>query len=89
MNSCYKEYLLYLFGKLTEYHSEKYPDNRYWKSEEYGCVLELGKSGDLWVNCNIWNNFSMFFSLQYTETKQLIKSILEEHLKLERITPFD
>ena len=82
MNSGYKEYLLYLFGELTEYHSEKYPDTRYWKNDEYGVVLELEKSGVLWVHHKIWTSFSMFFYLQYTETRQVMKGLLEEHLKL-------
>ena len=82
-----KEYLLYLFGELTEYHSEKYPDIRFWKNDEYGVVLELEKSGALWVYHKIWWNFSDFFSLQYTETQQVMKDVLEEHLKLGVITP--
>jgi len=77
-----KEYLLYLFGELTEYHSEKYSDTRYWKNDEYGVVLELEKSGALWVYHKIWWNFSDFFSLQYTEKQQVMKDVLEEHLKL-------
>ena len=83
-----KEYLLYLFGELTEYHSEKYPDSRFWKNDEYGVVLELEKSGRLWVYHKIWYSFSMFFFLQYSETQQVMKGLLEEHLKLGGITPF-
>ena len=82
-----KEYLLYLFGELTEYHSETYPNTRFWKNEEYGVVLELKKSVNLWVHYKIWDSFSMFFSLQYNETKQVMKGLLEEHLKLGGITP--
>jgi len=82
----YKEYLMYLFGELTEYHSEKYPDSRFWKNDEYGVVLELRQSGALWVSYKIWDNFSMFFSLQHSESQQVIKTILEEHLKLGKIT---
>jgi hypothetical protein len=85
--SCYKEYLLYLFGELTEYHSETFPDSRYWKNDEYCVVLEFKTWGDLWIHYNIWDNFSMFFSLDYIETQQLMKSLLEEHLKLRVITP--
>ena len=87
MNSGYKEYLLYLFGELTEVHSEQYPDSRFWKNDEYDVVLELKKSGDLWVYYKIWDTFSMFFSLQYNETQQVMKGLLEEHLKLGGITP--
>ena len=84
-----KEYLLYLLGELTEYHSEQYPDSRFWKNDEYGVVLELEKSGNLYIHNKIWWNFSDFFSLQYTETQQVMKDVLEEHLKLGVITPFE
>ena len=87
MYSCYKEYLLYLFGELTEYHSETFPDSRYWKNDEYGIVLELEKSGILYIHHKIWISFSMFFSLDYIETQQVMKDVLEEHLKLGVITP--
>ena len=83
----YKEYLMYLFGELTEYHSEQYPNSRFWKNDEYGVVLELKKSGVLWVHYEIWNSFSLFFSLQYADAQRVMKSVLEEHLKLGVITP--
>ena len=81
-----KEYLLYLLGHLTEVNSEKYPTSRFWKNEEYGIVLELEKSGILWIHYKIWNNFSDFFSLQYTETQQVMKDVLEEYLNLRGVT---
>jgi len=82
-----EDYLLFLFGELTEVHSEKYPNSRFWKNDEYGVVLELRKSGILWVQYEIWATFSMFFSLKYYETQQVMKDLLEEHLKLGGITP--
>jgi hypothetical protein len=81
-----KEYLLYLLGDLTEVHSERYPESRYWKNNEYPVVLELEKSGNLWVRYTIWNSFSKFFSLKYDETQSVVKDVLEEHLKLGGIT---
>jgi hypothetical protein len=87
MHSCYKEYLLYLLGELTEVHSDEYHNSIFWKNDEYGVVLQLRKSINLWVHNKIWDNFSMFFSLQYDETQQVMRGLLEEHLKLEGITP--
>ena len=81
-----KEYLLYILGQLTEVNSEKHPNSRFWKNEEYGVVLELEKSGTLWVHYKIWRNFSNFFSLLYSETKQVMKNVLEEYLNLQGIT---
>jgi hypothetical protein len=82
-----KVYLLYLFGALTEYHSQRYPNNRFWKNDNDGVVLDLRESGSIYVHDKIWNNFSLFFSLQYNETQQVMKDLLEEHLKLMGITP--
>jgi hypothetical protein len=87
LNGAYWKYLKYLLGNLTEVQSDKYPTYRFWKNDEYGVVLELRKSGNLWVHSEIWTNFSEFFSLQYNETQQVMKSLLEEHLKLGGITP--
>ena len=87
LSGIYWKYLKFLLGDLTEVHSEKYPDSRFWKNDEYGVVLELRKSGILYVHYNIWNSFSDFFSLQYDETQQIMKDVLEEHLKLVGITP--
>jgi hypothetical protein len=85
MNNGYKEYLLYLFGDLTELNVKS--ESRYWKNNEYSVVLELKKSGNLWVRYTIWDSFSKFFSLQYGETQSVMKDVLEEHLKLGGITP--
>lgn len=84
-----KEYLIYLLGELTEYHSNKFPNTKFWKNDEYGVVLELEKSGRLWVHNKIWDTFSMFFSSTYDYTQQVIKDVLVEHLKLGGITPSD
>ena len=86
LNVVYWDYLKYLLGDLTEVHSEKYSDSRFWSNDEYGVVLELEKSGYLWVRRDIWYFFSNFFSLEYRETKQIMKSLLVEHLKLGGIT---
>jgi hypothetical protein len=82
-----KEYLLYLLGELTEYHSERYPNSRFWKNDEYGLVLELTHLGILWVHDKIWCGVSNFFSIEYIETRQLIKYTFEEQLKLEIMYP--
>lgn len=87
MKVVYWDYLKYLLGDLTEVHLEKYPDYRFWKNDEYGVVLQLDDSGNLFIHYDIWRYFSVFFYLQYDEVQQVIKSMLEEHLKLVEITP--
>jgi hypothetical protein len=80
------KYLNYLFDGMYEVESEEYPDSRFWKKDNE-VVLELQKSGKMWVYYVIWDNFSGMFSLEDNETQQVLKKWLEEHLNLEGITP--
>ena len=74
-----------MFGELTELNVKS--ESRFWKNNEDVVVLELKKSGYLWVDDTIWDTFSKFFSLRYIEIQQIMKDVLEEHLKLGGITP--
>jgi hypothetical protein len=87
LNSAYWMYLKYLLGELTEVHSDEYPSYRLWKNDKNDLVLKLTPSDSLYVHHEIWNSLKDFFDLNYTETKGIMKSLLEEHLKLKEITP--
>ena len=80
------KFLNYLFDGIYEVELNEYPDLRFWKKDNR-VVLELEKSGNLIVSILIWENISNMFSLDYDETKQLIKDWAEQHLELKRITP--
>ena len=80
------KFLNYLFEDMYEFESKKYPDSIFWKKDGE-VVLELEKSGRLWVLESIWGDISNMFSLEYDETQQLIKDRMEQHLGLEGITP--
>jgi hypothetical protein len=80
------KYLNYLFENIYEIHSEKYPNSRFWKKNGE-VIMELEKSGGLWILYSIWDEISSVFGLNYDEAQQLIKEWVEEHLKLEDITP--
>ena len=80
------KFLNYLFEDIYEVESKKYPDSRFWKKDGK-VVLELEKSGRLWVLDSIWNDVEDMLSLNYDETQQLIKDWMEQHLGLEGITP--
>ena len=82
------KYLDYLFENIYEDESVKYNNSKFWKKDD-NLVLELEKSGWLWVLDTIWEDSSNMLSLDYDETKQLIKAWMEQHLELEGITPFD
>jgi hypothetical protein len=82
------KYLNYLFEGIHEVESKKYPYSRLWKKDKK-VILELRNSGYLWVSYSIWNNISGMFSLNYNETRQLIKDWVEQHLKLGGFTPLE
>jgi hypothetical protein len=80
------KFLNYLFDGIYEVELNEYPDLKFWKKDNR-VVLELEKSGNLIVSLSIWSDISNMFSLDYDETKQLIKDWAEQHLELKRITP--
>lgn len=86
LNKLYFKFLNYLFKDIYEVELEYYPDTRFWKKDD-NMVLELEKSGRLYVLHTIWNDISSMLSLDYDETEQLIKEWVEQHLKLEEFTP--
>jgi hypothetical protein len=81
-------YLDYLFKDMYEVESKKYPNyTRSWKKNGEIILEFTVESGYLWVLELIWSDISNMFSLDYDETKQLIKDWAEQHLELEGITP--
>jgi hypothetical protein len=51
-------------------------------------ILELEKSGTLWVLYSVWTNISDMFSYGYEETQQLIKEWVEAQLKKGVVVPY-
>jgi len=80
------KYLNYLFDDIYEVESAKYKHSKFWKKDDE-VMLELEKSGDLWVLRSIWSDISNMFSLNYYETQQLIKDWMEQRLGLVGVTP--
>ena len=80
------KYLNYLFEDIYEVKSTKYKHSKFWKKDDE-VMLELEKSGDLWVLRSIWSDISNMFSLNYYETQQLIKDWMEQRLGLVGVTP--
>jgi hypothetical protein len=80
------KYLDYLFENICWVKSKFYPDSTFFKKDDK-VILELEKSGTLWVLYSVWVSISDTFSLQYEETQQLIKEWMESQLKLGEVTP--
>lgn len=81
------KYLDYLFEGMYEVESKRYPGSIFWKKDD-DILIVLEKSGIMWVDNEILEDFSDTFSLGYDEAQQIIKEWLMKHLNLERITLF-
>jgi len=80
------EYLEFLFKGMFSVKSKYYPDSTFFKRDDK-VILELEKSGTLWVLYSVWTNISDMFSYGYEETQQLIKEWVESQLKKGEVAP--
>jgi hypothetical protein len=80
------EYLEFLFKGMFSVKSKYYPDSTFFKRDDK-VILELEKSGTLWVLYSVWTNISDMFSYDYGNTQQLIKEWVEAQLKKELVAP--
>ena len=81
------KYLDYLFENMYGIKSKVYPDSVFFKKDDR-VILELEKSGTLWVLHSIWSSIDNMFYYGYNETQKLIKEWIEQQLKREEITPY-
>ena len=80
------EYLEFLFKGMFFVKSKYYPNSTFFKKDDK-VILELEKSGTLWVLYSVWTNISDMFSYDYGNTQQLIKEWVESQLKQEVVEP--
>ena len=80
------KFLDYVFENTYSVKSKYYPDSTFFKKNDK-VILELEKSGTLWVLYSVWSNISNMLSYEYNETQQLIKEWMEEQLKSREVTP--
>jgi hypothetical protein len=80
------KYLDYVFENMRSVKSKHYLDSTFFKKGDK-VILELEKSGTLWVLYSVWSNISDTFSFEYEETQQLIKEWMEEQLKSREVIP--
>jgi hypothetical protein len=80
------KFLNYLFENMYSVKSKFYPDSTFFKKDDK-VILELEKSGTLWVLYSVWTDISDMFSYGYEETQQLIKEWVEAKLKKGVVVP--
>jgi hypothetical protein len=76
-------YLDYVFKDM--YKSEEYTNSKVWVKDGE-MILQLEKSGWLWIERQIWNNIRDMFSIEYLGIKELMKEWGDENLVLDGIT---
>jgi hypothetical protein len=87
INKVIDKFITYQFEPHEVKKSSKLPDSIFWvKNGEV--IAEIHNPKYFWVEAQIWNTISSMFSLEYSETQQVIKDWLEEHYKLGGLTPF-
>jgi hypothetical protein len=87
-NKIIDKFITYQFEPHEEKRTKNKPDSIFWVKDGE-VIAEINKnSGYFWVESQIWNTISSMFSLEYSETQQVIKDWLEEHYKLGGLTPF-
>ena len=85
-NNAINKFISHQFEPHEEKRTREYPESIFWVKD--GKVIsEIEKSDYFWINPQIWMNIMNMFSLEYTETQQVIKDWLEEHYKLGELTP--
>jgi len=84
-NNAIDKFMTYLLEPHEEKRTKEYPSVFWVKDGEV--IAEIEKSKYFWVNRQIWMNINFMFSLEYDETRQVIKDWLEEHYKLGELTP--
>jgi hypothetical protein len=88
MTEQYNEYLTDIFGDLREIKSKKFPNSRFWKNQNGDIVLELKETKNLYVAPEIWYSFQDNFELSFFDTRNIIKSWLENNLNVKEPVPF-
>ena len=81
------KFISHQFEPHKEKRTREYPESIFW-IKDGEIIAEIEKSKDFFVSPQIWKNIMSMFSLEDTETQQVIKDWLEEHYKLGELKPF-
>ena len=80
------KFISHQFEPHKEKRTREYPESIFW-IKDGEIIAEIEKSKDFFVSPQIWKNIMSMFSLEDTETQQVIKDWSEEHYKLGELTP--
>ena len=78
-----------LIEGLTIHFDEKHTDSTFFKKDGK-FIFELNKSPLMWVNYStFWAIFVNEYSMNYLETQKFITIMLEKHLKIKGVAPWN
>jgi hypothetical protein len=86
-NKIIDKFITYQFEPHEVKKSSKLPDSIFWVKDGEVIVEIYKRRDDFWVRSEIWKVIRNMFSLEYSETQQVIRDWLEEHYKLGGLTP--
>ena len=67
---------------------DEYPDSLFYKKNDKTIMEQDLKNKDFWFHYNgIWSVFESSFDLNYQQTQDFLRSMLEVHLNLRGYTP--
>ena len=79
-----------MYGDLTEYKTDEYPDSIFYIRGKKVYMIQDMKNGELWVEYyTIWQDLKMWFSLNYQDIQSVITKWVEETYNIRGLTPFD
>ena len=85
-NNAIDKFITHLLEPHEEKRTKRYPESVFWVKDGE-VIVEIEKSKYFWVSPKIWRIIMSMFSLEDTETQQVIKDWSEEHYKLGELTP--
>ena len=85
-NKIIDKFITYQFEPHEVKKSSEYPDSIFWVKDGE-IIAEINNPKYFLVESQIWKVIRNMFSLEYSETQQVIRDWLEEHYKLGGLTP--
>jgi hypothetical protein len=85
-NKAIDQFISYCFEPHEVEINKERHDSIFWvKNDEI--IAEIENSKYFWLRYDIWNSISRMFELKYSETQSVIRTWLEKHYNLGKLTP--
>jgi hypothetical protein len=83
-----EEFFLSLFNQMKTKLSDDYPDSIFYMIDDKVYMKQDKKTKNIWIRYeDFWSVFESKFGYKREETRELLRGMLEKHLKLKEYTP--